>query len=350
MRILVDILHPAHVHFFRHAIHIWEARGHEVCITLRDKDIARTLLDRLGLPYANLGAAGRGLVGMGIELWRRNRRLWRITRRFRPDVLAGIAGISIAHVGWLCRIPSVVFTDTENATLSNRLAFPFATVVCTPACYERPVRSRRHVTYQGYHELAYTAPRYFTPDRSRLRQWGVGDDERFMVMRLIAWGAAHDLSDRGFTDVAAAVRRLRAYGRVLISAEADLPAELAAYRIAASPEDVHHLLAFASLYIGESATMASESAALGTPAIFVSTSVRGYTNEQGRKYDLVYTFSERAGAQERALARAEAILAAPDAKRQWAAKRDRMLAESVDVTQFVVELVESCGSARRQRA
>lgn len=344
MRILVDILHPAHVHFFKHAIQGWRARGHQVCITLRDKDVARALLDQLGFAYDSLGPPGSGLTGMAGELLRRNLRLWRIVRRFRPDVLTGIAGISIAQVGRLCRIPSVVFTDTENATLSNRLTFPFASVVCTPQCYERPVHSRRHVTYRGYHELAYTHPAYFTPDPAVLPQCGLHDGEAFIVMRLIAWRAAHDIGDRGFTDIVRAVRRLERYGRVVITAEGDLPAALEAQRLTAAPEQIHHLLAFARLCIGESATMASESATLGTPAIFVSTSVRGYTNEEERKYDLVYTFSDAAHAEEQAMAKAEAILSDPHSKARWQAKRNRMLADTIDVTRFIAQLVESYGA------
>jgi predicted glycosyltransferase len=41
MRILIDVLHPAHVHFFRNFHTEMEERGHELCITARSKD--RTL-------------------------------------------------------------------------------------------------------------------------------------------------------------------------------------------------------------------------------------------------------------------------------------------------------------------
>lgn len=349
MRILVDILHPAHVHLFKHAIRKWEHSGHEVRLTLREKDIARVLLDRLGLPYASLGAPGTRRSGLATELARRDLRLWRIVRRFRPHVLVGAAGVSIAHVGWLTGIPSVVLTDTENATLSNWLTFPFATVVCTPACYEAPVRTRRHLTYTGYHELAYLHPTYFTPDPACLRLYDLHTADRFIVMRLVAWGAAHDVRDHGFTAVADAVRRLSRYARVLVTAEGEVPREVAPYLVRAAPEHIHHLLAFAQLYIGESATMASESAVLGTPALFVSTSVRGYTNEQGRTYDLVYTFADHVRAQEQALAKAEAILSDPRSRPQWQAKRERLLAATIDVTQFIVDTVETYGREHEQR-
>jgi hypothetical protein len=49
-RILVDIGHPAHVHLFRNAIKIWQAHGHDVTITSREKDITGTLLSAYGYP------------------------------------------------------------------------------------------------------------------------------------------------------------------------------------------------------------------------------------------------------------------------------------------------------------
>ena len=44
MRILIDILHPAHVHFFRNFHEEMADRGHELCITARDKDRSVDLL------------------------------------------------------------------------------------------------------------------------------------------------------------------------------------------------------------------------------------------------------------------------------------------------------------------
>jgi predicted glycosyltransferase len=109
---------------------------------------------------------------------------------------------------------------------------------------------------------------------------------------------------------------------------------------------LHHLLYYATLFVGESATMASECAILGTPAIFVSSTTRGYTNEQEYKYDLVYTFSDPVQGQAQALAKAEMILSDPDSKTKWRAKRDRMLAEKTDVTQFIVDITEKYSLGR----
>ena len=343
MRILVDLTHPGDVHFFRRAIDIWRQRDHTVLITARRKDLTVDLLRRMGLEHEDLGEARSGLLGLGVELFARSYRLCRRVREFRPDVMTTTAGTFVAQASWVCRVPSVVFYDTENATLSNLITYPVCTAVVTPACYYGRVPARKHVTYAGYQELAYTHPRSFTADPARLADFGLSRDEPFIFVRLVSWGAAHDTLDHGFTEIEAAIAELQRFGRVVISAEGPLPPALEPYRLNGPLEHVHHVLAFARLFIGESATMASESATLGTPAIFVSTTGRGYTDDQERRYGMTYTFRDRRTAQRDGMAKALEILADPDSKEQWARKRERMLADMIDVSEFVVTLVESYG-------
>ena len=148
MRILVDLIHPAHVHFFRNAIAIWRDRGHEVVLTARDKDITYELLRLYDLPFVAMGKARGGALANGLELISRCFRFWRLCRSFRPHVMLGLAGPGMAHVGWAKGIPSLVFTDTENARLSNRITFPFASRILTPACFGAPVPEHKHTAQQ----------------------------------------------------------------------------------------------------------------------------------------------------------------------------------------------------------
>ena len=51
MTILVDIVHPADVHFFKHAIREWKRKGHQVVVTARDKDMTIKLLQSYDLTF-----------------------------------------------------------------------------------------------------------------------------------------------------------------------------------------------------------------------------------------------------------------------------------------------------------
>ncbi len=339
MRILIDILHPAHVHFFRNFHHEMRARGHEILISARRKEIATELLDAYALPYTPISTQRSGALGLAIEMVWRSLRLIRLARSFRADVLTGIMGPSIAVTGRVLGVPAVVFYDTEFATQSNRFVYPLAHSVCTPDCYQGEVLGR-HVTYAGYHELAYLHPRRFQPDPARLASFGVRSDEPYSVVRFVSWEAVHDRRERGLTadEKRKLVSLLEHYGRVLISSEGRLPDDLDDRRITGPIEDIHHLLAHACLVVGESATMSSEAAVLGVPAIYIATTGRGYTDDQEKRYGLVRHFTE-----ERIEAALDAIRGAFEDERlpeTMARARAELLNEKVDVTAWMVAYFE----------
>lgn len=61
MRILVDIGHPAHVHFFKNFSREIKRRGHKFIATARDKDVALHLLKECGIEYTIVCRVDRGI-------------------------------------------------------------------------------------------------------------------------------------------------------------------------------------------------------------------------------------------------------------------------------------------------
>lgn len=339
MRILVEILHPAHVHFFKHAIRTWLDRGDAVLVLSRDKECANDLLKAYGIPFTSISSIGRRKAGLFFEMMVRDWRMWRACRSFQPDILTGIMGVTIAQVGKLINKPAIVFYDTENATLTNRLVYPLAHSVCTPTCYQAGVNGR-HITYPGYHELAYLHPDRFTPDPEIVRKNGVDPDAPFFILRLVAWQASHDLGEQGLVlqRIRALVHKLSSQGRVLISSEKPLPADLSCYSFSCPPQDLHHFLGFCRICIGESATMASEAAVLGTPAIFISDTGRGYTDEQASRYGLVFNFQRREW--DRVQATLNELLDRKELKADFARRRQLLLKEKIDTTTWMLHYLD----------
>ena len=339
MRILIDIVHPADVHFFKNAINEWQDRGYKVLITARDKDIALQLLGTYGFEFMCISSQGKGLWSMAHELVARDLRLFRIARIFEPDVLTGFTGISIAHVGRLLGKPSVVFYDTEFARLSNFLTYPLATLVCTPDCYDGRI-GKKHIRFPGYKDLAYLHPYRFTPDPKVVKEAGIDPESKFFVVRFVSWEAAHDVGEKGLScaNKIKFVKELSNYGRVFISSENDLPEELSPYHSPVSIDKMHHLMAFSYLYVGESATMASECAVLGVPSIFIATSGRGYITELQQKYGLVFRFSD--DQQDQAFEKMKDLLRQSNLSKEWFRRREQMLSEKTDVTAWMVEFIE----------
>lgn len=340
LRIALDITHPAHFHFFKNAIGEWQARGHDVLILSRDKDLTLQLLDEAGLKHQCLTRVRTGMSGLALELVEHSVGVWRAMRQHRSQVVAAIGGSFIVYPARLLGIPSLVFYDTENAKLSNRITYPAATRILTPRAY-RDDLGPKHERYSGYHETAYLHPNRFTPDPSKLAVEGLQPGDPFTFVRLVSWKSHHDLRDYGVKDPRNVVKHLEKQGRVLISSEAPLPDDLKPYERKGRVEDVHHVLAYARLFFGESATMASEAAQLGVPGIFLSTSSRGYTDEEESRYQMVFNFNGEKAIEDDALQCAESILLNPDSPTLFRERRQKMLAELVDVTTFIVDRVES---------
>lgn len=340
MKVLIDIGHPAHVHFFRNPIKILQQRGHDIVITSRDKEFALELLDELGLEHHSLSAMGKGgIAALATELIARDRALWRVARQTKPDVMAAIGGVFIAHVGKLTGIPSLVFYDTENATLQNAITYPFASAVITPECYETWLPKKRHIRYAGYHELSYLHPNVFTADRELAIANGLAAEGDTFFLRMVSWQANHDIGEEGWSPdlLRKTVAKLSAHGKVLISSESPLPDDLLPYTYPGKVHQVHHVMAFSRAFIGESATMASECAVLGVPAIYAANTGRGYTNQQEQRYQLVHNIHQLDW--HTLDAAIDNILAHPTS--HWQQQRQRLLDDTIDVATFVADCIET---------
>jgi hypothetical protein len=316
---------------------IWREKGYELMIVAREKDVTLPLMDHYGYEYSVLSKARRGIVGLAIELLEHESRLLWLMFRKRPDVVLEVAGTFVVHAATLLGIPALVFSDTEHARLQNAITYPFATRIITPACYPDDL-GEKHVRYNGYQELAYLHPDYFRPDPSIRDDLGLQEGEAYSVLRFVSWDASHDRGHAGMPleGKRELVARLAKYGRVIISSEAPLAEEFEPYRVTVSPHRMHDLLAFANLYVGEGATMASEAAILGTPAVYISSIHVSTLEEQESLYGMVFNVSEPAAA----ISKAEFLFNVDGTDQIWAAKHAALLASMMDVTKVVCDEVE----------
>ena len=331
---IVTIQHPAHVHFFRHAIQELTDAGHDVHVYAREKDVALELLEQYDIPHTVLAGAADSTAGLAAVQATYEYRLFREARRIGPDIITAIGGMAAAHVATLVGARSVIFTDTESG--ANRLAVPFADVVCTPRQFGGDF-GQKQLRYDGYHELAYLHPDRFEPNPERLRTNGIDPDERLFVCRFSDMQAHHDIGEAGLSPAVKGelVSLLSERGSLFVSTEGT--ADRTRW---VSPHLLHQLLYHADLLVTDSSTMATEAGLLGTPTIR-SNSFAGETRLRN------FVALDEAGIvrstpdEREALSLVREVLEDPSSKSAWRRRRDRVLTTTVDVTSFIVAVLEA---------
>lgn len=339
MRLLFDLGHPAHVHLFRNLIMRVREEGGEVLAATRDKDVTVNLCQAYKIPQTVLSRAYRGQFFAGVwELLSRTLKLLRVALKFKPDALLGTS-MSIGVVGRLIGRPSFVFEedDAHIIPVFANIVYPTCSYVVTPECLKHEDYGSKHLTYPGYHELAYLHPEHFTPNPAVLHSIGLNPEEPYFILRFVSLKAHHDSNAIGlpFEVVQKLVNMLAASGRVLITSEEELRDEFKEYQFPLPPDKLHDVLAFASMYIGDSQTVTAEAAVLGVPSLRCNTFVGqiAYLEELEKDYGLTKGFLP--GESDKLLATTQKWLADIETvKQDMQRKRNKMLEKKIDLVDW----------------
>lgn len=340
------ISHPAHFHMFRYTIDSLQKDGHQVVTVIRPKDVLEQLCQQAGLPYHRVKNRPKrwGMVGLGLSLVGKTIEVLRLARKEKPDILVGSDGV-LAIVGRLLGCPSFECyeDDAEAIALYAKLFFPIYTGLIGPDCCSAGKWEYKKTSYRSYHELGYLHPHQFTPDKTKVEQYGIDTNLPYTLIRFAQLTAHHDVGIHGITTEIAehVIGMLKPYGRIYITSERPLEPQFEPYRIHINPLDMHHVMAFASLYIGDSQTMAAEAGVLGTPFVRFNDFVGrlSYLNELERTYLL--GFGHKTDDVDGFYASIQRWLDMPDRKDLCEERRLRMLSEKIDYAQFLTWFIES---------
>lgn len=344
MNILIDIGHPAHIHYFKYLGEILEARGNNVFYSAKDSPAIKKLLDNLGYDYFILPKKSDSLSGKIVMQLYYDWLLYKFCKKNKIDYALGVS-VTISHISRISKIVSFLFDDDDDDVqpLFVKWAHPFATELLSPDILRGKQKRKDVVYYPGYHELAYLHPNRFSPDESVLTEAGLRKEEPFFVLRFNAFKAHHDIGAEGISreQQSQLIQKLSTKGRVLITSERELPAEFEKFRISVPPEKIHSLLYYAKIFIGDSQTMTSEAAVLGTPSIRCNSFAGkiSYLEEEEHKYGL--TFGFKPAFFDDVLKKVDELLNISDLKQEWKRRQLRMLEDKIDVTSFWVWFIEN---------
>jgi predicted glycosyltransferase len=345
MKILFHLGHPAHFHLFKNVIKSLKENGHQTYILIKKKDILEELLMESGFVYQNILPQGRkdDKISIAFGQLKQDIKLFSFCLKQKPVILIGTS-VAISHVGKLLGIPSINLNedDADVVPLYAKLAYPWASNILAPNVCGMGKWINKTIFYHGYHELAYLHPNNFVPKIEITKKY-ISLEKPYFILRFAKLGAHHDTGIKGISDEIAAklVEQLTPHGQVYITSERKLNADLEPYRIQINPIDIHHVMAFAKIYIGDSQTMAAESGVLGVPFIRYNDFVGriGYLEELENKYQLGYGI--RTNELAKLFSTIEELVNKANLGEIYKERRLEMLSEKIDYAAFLVWFIEN---------
>lgn len=292
MKVLFYLGHPAHFQLYKNIMTTLSDKGHTCLIVIKKKDILEELVQKSGFEYINTMPDGKGdsKLKLMLGMIKRTIKMIFFCIKKRPNVLIGTC-IELPLIGKVLGIPSINVEEDDAAVipLYAKYSYPFSTTILTPTVCDNGKWNDVSVKYNSYHELAYLHPNHFTPNRDIVNKY-FDSEKPYFLMRFVSLTAHHDGGIAGINaDIASKIIELiKPYGDVYITSERPLESEFEKYRLQINPVDIHHVMAFSKMMIGDSQTMSAEAGVLGIPYIRFNDFVGriGYLEELENVYKL----------------------------------------------------------------
>lgn len=345
-RIFIEVNHPGQVHLIKHTYHELKNKGHLIWVACKNEPIICHLLQSYDIPYIILGNKGNGKWG---KLFKQIIFDWIALFHVLKNRCTIGLGSSITNdhldliLPWFKAIH--LSDDDERAVpLIAKFSYPFTTQILAPTPIQLPSFEKKLTRYNSYHELAYLHINRFQPNPEVIKNLGLTEKDVYFVLRFVALKGHHDDGHVGIdlTQKRQLIQLLLKHGQVFITSEKQIEPEFESLRLPVAPEDIHSLLYYASGFFGDSQTMTTEAALLGTPAMKCNTfsGMLSIPNEIETKYNLCFSFQPKDFNQLFSLAKVW-MTQLPELKKEWLIKRDRLMQDKLDLTHYLVNHIEN---------
>ncbi|MDR1698341.1 MAG: DUF354 domain-containing protein [Prevotellaceae bacterium] len=335
--------HPAHFHLFKNTAKNLSANGKNVFFVIKQKDILEKLLQDEGWNYTKIreGRSDSSKLALARSVWQMERGMVKFIHKNKIDLLIGTTLSFAARVFTKAKVMVANEDDAAVVPMFANLSYPFANEILNPRVCDSGRWNEKAIKYESNQELAYLHPNHFTPDRQVVEKY-FSPDKPYFIMRFAQLNAHHDSGIQGInTEIAQKlIDILNPHGDIYITSERALEPQFEQYRIKINPLDMHHVMAFAGLYIGDSQTMAAEAGVLGVPFVRFNDFVDriGYLRELEEVYNL--GFGIKTNEVERLYSTVSELVLMPNRREIFQERRQKMLSEKIDYAKFLTWFIE----------
>lgn len=279
MKVMIDIGHPADFLLIKNFLKLWEKSDNEYFLTIRDKEVTKELVEAEGFKYLALGKPKEKPLGKVLGVFTFGYKLLKSSKSFNPDIFLSHGSVYLLVVSFITRIPHISFYANDSvASWHNQLIKYLSICILTPSSVKVDF-GEKQVRYPGNHELAYLHPMIYKPNQN-INNYEIFN-KKYVLLRFVSWNSIDDIGKKGFTDEqkVALVEKLKDRYNIFITSETELPQKLSKYKLEIPAYLFQDVLYNAHFVLGESGSVASEAAVLGTPSIYFSSKKIGFLKE-----------------------------------------------------------------------
>ncbi len=317
---------------------------YRVIWVLRNKDVIVALARHLNLEHIIISEAATGFIGNLWEMLLNIFRCLRLSQIQKIDVWITQYGPgNIA--AWLTGGKSICPNDDDidNAPLATLATYPFCDLILTPEPIRVGIYEYKRKKYHASHELFYLHSNRFKPDASILSELGLRKNQRFAILRLVSLTSNHDSGVRGASkSLVLSVIELAKKNKIhiFITSEKKMDPDLEEYKISLPVHRIHHALACAEFFVGDSQSMTSEAAVLGTPAFRINDFVGKISMiEEWEKRGMAFGYLPEE--EKQLLADLEKLLKQPNHKNKFLQKRKQLLTDMIDPVPYFCQKISA---------
>jgi len=269
-KIVFDIIHLAHINFFKNAINFLHNKGYKIEIIYLDRGKIEKVLKKELPNYkiTKIGSYSKTTFGKIFMILDRAIKLNRYLKNSKPDSTAGVGDFILAFSSRIKKIPSIIFYDDFEFKLNFNLSHFFGNKLIIPDSI--PAKGKKIIKYHGFKELAYLHPKIYKPKKSIIVKMGLKENN-YVFAREVA-GISMNYSNLKKDSLLKYIKYIKNKGiKIILSLEDKSRKEIYApyCTILEEPlEDLYSIMSYARFSISSGDSMARESALLGVQCIY----------------------------------------------------------------------------------
>jgi predicted glycosyltransferase len=269
-KIIIDLMHPAHVNFFRHFVTFLEQHQYHIILSVLNRGKLAAIA-RQEFPHCKLHVIGRHRGSLFSIILEANIlrfiAMLNLILREKPTIGFSVGSFILGANLRLLGKPNIQFDDDPERTINLFLEKMTSTSLHIPSHAAKDMAGV--IPFNAPKEWAYLSPAYFTPNSEVLKEYNVNAKEYIFIREV----SNKTLNYRHLSanNVANALINVRQEIKVIFSLEdknnrALYPEE---WILLQEPiTDIHSLLYYSRIVISSGDSMAREGAMLGVPAFY----------------------------------------------------------------------------------